>query len=129
MELKALKEYIVLNGLPCLVGALRVEGSWSCLDLLPLPGWLHLSPQAVVAECAARGDHYHVSLGYNVDPTLLEVIRQRWVGSVTVVEVDHIRDSNVAILAWRGLGADSEVWAALAQGYPRRVGFGLHISM
>ena len=47
-----------------------------------------------------------------------------------VVAIDHVRHTNVAMLAWgEGLGGDRGLWAALAQGYPGRVDFGLHVSM
>ena len=129
-EVALRKAFIVAVGLPCLVEGVRVEGTWACLDLRPLEGWTHLVSEEELKVHEARGERYHVSLGYDVDVELLEKLHQRWAGVRTTVAIDHVRDSSVAILAWGdGLGGDWDVWAALAQGYPRRVRFGLHVSM
>ena len=117
------KALVVARGLPCVV-RLRRNGAFSCLDLHPAPGWTHL----VSYPDAEAFGAYHVSLGYGVSEDLLATIAARWDGTATVVAIAWVRDTFVAMLAWEGLGGDSDVWADLEEGYPGR-GFGLHVSM
>ena len=112
-----------------MVVGVKLEGEFASLVLEPMDGWTHLTPDELLAEFAALGHVYHVSLGYGVDPNLVAEIHARWTGVATIVGISWVRDSNVAMLSWsEGLGADASIWAALAQGYPDR-SFGLHISM
>ena len=129
-ELARRRCHIAAVGLPCIVAGVVLEGDFASLVLTPVDGWTHLVADEELAGFEARGEHYHVSLGYWVDKELLADIDARWAGVRTVVAIEYVRDSNVAMLRWgEGLGGDRGVWAALAQGYPRRVSFGLHISM
>ena len=129
-ELARRKTYIVAVGLPCDVLGVVVEAEFAAVVLTPLQGWMHLVPDDQLPAFAALGYTYHVSLGYYVDPELLADIHINWAGVRTVGMIDHVRETNVAMLRWgEGLGSDPGLWAALAQGYPHRVGFGLHISM
>ena len=121
--------HILQWGLTCRVASLRRDGNWSGLDLEPLPGFVHLVTDEVYAGYVERGEPYHVSLGWDVSETLLDALARRWVGRELVLEVDHFSPNHVAVLAWRGLGADAEAWAAFAEGYPWKVSFGLHVSM
>ena len=117
-------------GLPCVVEGIVLEEDFAALVLSPLEGWTHLVADEELAGFAARGERYHVSLGYGVEKELLTDIDARWAGVRTVVSIEYVRLSNVAMLRWgEGLGGDRGLWAALAQGYPGRVEFGLHISM
>ena len=128
-ELVRRRAYIASAGLPCVVVGVKLEGEFASLVLEPAEGWTHLTPDELLADFAALGYVYHVSLGYNIDPELLEQIDAQWAGVETVVAISWVRESNVAMLSWTdGLGADPSLWAALAQGYPGR-DFGLHISM
>ena len=129
-ELALRRAHIVAVGLPCDVVGVVVEAEFASVLLAPLEGWTHLVPDDELPAFAALGYTYHVSLGYGVDRDLLKDIDIRWAGVRTVVLIDYVRESNVAMLRWgEGLGGDPGLWAALAQGYPGRVGFGLHISM
>ena len=128
-EVARRRSHIVDVGLPCVVTGVVMEGEFASLVLEPVEGWTHLVADEELAGFEARGERYHVSLGYWVDAELLEQIHARWAGVRTVVAIDWVRESNVAMLRWGdGLGGDDGVWAALAQGYPGR-DFGLHISM
>ena len=128
-ELAERRSHIAAAGLPCVVVGVKVEGEFASLVLEPADGWTHLTPDELLADFAAAGYVYHVSLGYNIDAELLKQIHASWAGIETVVGISWVRESNVAMLSWsEGLGADAGVWAALAQGYPGR-DFGLHISM
>ena len=128
-EVARRRSHIVDVGLPCDVVGVVVDGDFSSLVLVPAEGWTHLVADEELAGFEARGERYHVSLGYWVDAELLADIHARWAGVRTVVAIDWVRESNVAMLRWGdGLGGDPAVWAALAQGYPRR-SFGLHVSM
>ena len=112
-----------------MVVGVELEGEFASLVLEPMDGWTHMVSDDALADFAALGYVYHVSLGYNIDPELLEKIDAQWAGVETVVAISWVRDSNVAMLSWaEGLGGDPCLWAALAQGYPGR-DFGLHISM
>ena len=118
-------------GLPCRL-TLRRNGEWSCFDIEPLQGFIHLCVDAVYAGFVAHNEPYHVSLGYNVEEALLETLERRCGGRIALLEVRRFTPNHVAVLAWRGLGADAEVWRAWEAGYgwdPDRVAFGLHISM
>ena len=128
-EIGCREEAILKRGLPCVVASLRRNGAWSCLELSPLTGFLHLVSEEIYAGYVARGETYHVSLGYDVDERLLEALERRWVGQVVDLEIDRFTMNHVAVLAWRGLGADADAWAAFAEGYPQKLSFGLHISM
>ena len=128
-ELVRRRAHIASAGLPCLVVGVELEGEFASLVLEPMDGWTHMVPDNALAGFEAAGYKYHVSLGYGVNPELLEQIQARWAGVETVVAISWVRDSNVAMLSWaEGLGGDPSLWAALAQGYPGR-DFGLHISM
>ena len=128
-EVARRRSHIVDVGLPCDVVGVVVDGDFSSLVLVPAEGWTHLVADKDLAGFEARGERYHVSLGYWVDPELLAEIDARWAGVPTVISIEYVRDSNVAMLRWgEGLGGDDGLWAALAQGYPHR-SFGLHISM
>ena len=128
-EVARRRSHIVDVGLPCVVKGVVMEGEFASLVLEPVEGWTHLAPDELLADFAALGYVYHISLGYNVEVALLERIHASWAGIETVVGISWVRESNVAMLSWsEGLGADAGVWAALAQGYPGR-DFGLHISM
>ena len=128
-ELARRRLHIVAAGLPCVVKGVVVEGDFASIVLEPSDGWTHLAPDELLAEFAALGHVYHVSLGYGVEAELLAAIHASWAGIETFVGISWVRESNVAMLSWsEGLGADARVWAALAQGYPDR-SFGLHISM
>ena len=128
-ELVRRRAHIASVGLPCLVVGVELEGEFASLVLEPMDGWTHMVPDDALADFAALGYVYHVSLGYNIDPERLEKIDAQWAGVETVIAIAWVRDTNVAMLRWgEGLGGDDGVWAALAQGYPGR-DFGLHISM
>ena len=128
-ELVRRRARIASAGLPCVVKGVVMEGEFASIVLEPVEGWTHLAPDELLAGFAAMGYKYHISLGYNVDPELLEKIDASWAGVETVIAIAWVRDTNVAMLRWgEGLGGDDGVWAALAQGYPGR-DFGLHISM
>ena len=128
-ELARRRAHITAAGLPCVVVGVVIEGDFASIVLEPAEGWTHLTPEDALAEFAAAGYVYHISLGYGVDPNLVAEIHARWTGVTTIVGISWVRDSNVAMLSWSaGLGADPSIWAALAQGYPNR-SFGLHISM
>ena len=125
------EQFIMQRGLPCRL-SLRRNGRWACLDVEPAEGFLHLVTDEVYAGYVARGEPYHVSLGYDVDEALLEELARRWGGRTTTIEVERFTPNHVAVLAWRGLGADAEVWRAWETGYaydPDRVAFGLHVSI
>ena len=129
-ELARRRCHIAAVGLPCIVAGVVLEGDFASLVLVPVEGWTHLVPDEEIAGFESRGYNYHISLGYRVERALLEKIDARWAGVETVISIEYVRDSNVAMLSWgEGLGGDPGLWAALAQGYPHRVGFGLHISM
>ena len=124
-ELAVRRSRIAKAGLPCVVKGVVVDGDFASLVLEPMEGWTHMVPDEELPGFA----DYHISLGYYVDPELLADIHARWAGVETVISIDWVRDTNVAMLSWgEGLGGDDGVWAALAQGYPGR-DFGLHISM
>ena len=128
-ELALRRSRIAAVGLPCLVVGVKVEGEFASVVLEPMDGWTHMVPDDALADFAALGYVYHVSLGYNIGPELLETIDAQWADVETVISISWVRDSNVAMLSWaEGLGGDPSLWAALAQGYPGR-DFGLHISM
>ena len=129
-ELARRRAHIAAVGLPCEVVGVVLEEDFASVLLTPLQGWTHLVADDLLLAFAELGYTYHVSLGYGVDRDLLKDIDVRWAGVHTVVLIDYVRESNVAMLRWgEGLGGDPGLWAALAQGYPGRVGFGLHISM
>ena len=127
-EVALREQHIKQRGLPCRL-SLRRNGRWACLDVEPAEGFLHLVTDEVYAGYVARGEPYHVSLGYDVDEALLEELARRWGGRTTTIEVERFTPNHVAVLAWRGLGADADAWAAFGQGYPYKWSFGLHISM
>ena len=128
-EIARRRAYIVAMGLPCYVVGVVVEAEFASVVLTPVEGWAHLVPDDELASFAELGYRYHVSLGWGVDTELLTEIDSHWAGRRTVVLIDRILESNVALLSWNeGLGRDALLWAALAQGYPYR-NFGLHISM
>ena len=125
----ALREARILqSGLPCRL-TLRRNGEWSCLDIEPLPGFLHLCADEVYVAHVERGEPYHMSLGYDIEAALLEELERCWGGREVVIEVKRFTANHVAVLAWRGLGADADAWAAFGQGYPYKWSFGFHISM
>ena len=128
-EVARRRTHIAAVGLPCVVEGIKLEGDWAALVLTPVDGWTHLVADEELPKFQEMGYCYHISVGYGVAMELLDEIHARWAGVRTVVAIDHVRHSNVAMLAWgEGLGGDGVLWAALAQGYPHR-SFGLHISM
>ena len=106
VDLDARKAAVVAGGLPCRL-RFRREGDWSCLDVLPEPGFVHLVSDQEARAFELRGEHYHVSLGWSVDDDLLGAIAARWDGVVTTIRIAYVADSCVANLEWVGLGAMS----------------------
>ena len=128
-ELALRRSRIAKAGLPCVVKGVVVDGDFASLVLEPSDGWTHMVPDEELVRYAELGYLYHISLGYRVEVALLAEIDARWAGVPTVISIEYVRDSNVAMLRWgEGMGGDDGLWAALAQGYPHR-SFGLHISM
>ena len=124
---------IMVGGLPCRVHC-RCDGGFTRLDLDPLPGWVHLACDEVVAEHLAQGDHYHVSLStWPVDEGAWGRIMERWDGTELIIKMHYINDNGGAVLAWEGLGADPDLWQLYMTGsysYKWHENqYGLHISM
>ena len=128
-EVARRRTHIAAVGLPCVVEGIVLEGDFASLVLAPLEGWTHLVADEELPKFKEMGYYYHISVGYGVDKELLNDIHARWAGVQTVVAIEYVRLTNVAMLRWgEGLGGDRGLWAALAQGYPGR-DFGLHVSM
>ena len=122
---------IMAGGLPCRIRC-RSDG-FTRLDLEPLPGWVHVADDSTVAKHLAQEDHYHVSLSTRpVDEGAWGRIMQRWDGVEVIIKIQHVTMNGGAVLAWKGLGADPDLWDLYmtgSYGYKWEGGYGLHISM
>ena len=124
---------IIAGGLPCRISCAR-DGDFARLDLQPLPGWIHLANDEVVAEHLAMGSHYHISLStWPVDDEVWARICGRWHDVETVIHVGRVTNNGGAELAWSGLGSDPDLWMLYMEGsYSYKWHdnqYGLHISM
>ena len=106
----------------------RRDGRWAAIDVWPLRGFVHCCTLEQYLWHINNGWPYHISLGWDVDPELVEGLAARLDGVRTNIAVEYFSRNGVAVLANSGLGADSELWAAYVQGHPGRV-WALHISM
>ena len=93
-----------------------------------MTGFVHCCTLEQYIWHVENGWPYHISLGWDVDPELVEGLAARLDGVRTNIAVQYFSRNGVAVLANSGLGADSELWAAYVQGHPGRV-WALHISM
>ena len=121
------------DGLRCRVVCSQ-EGGFTRLDLIPLPGWIHLAHDEVVMEHLAMNSQYHISLStWPVDKVKWDHIMARWNDKELIIDIDYVTKNGGAVLAWAGLGADPDMWEIYMSGsyaYKWRDGqYGLHISM
>ena len=123
-------EQIVLHGLPCRLRLTTQPWGWSCLDVEPAEGFIHLcSPEQVEAP-RAQGYHYHITLGNDIPLDVLAEVALRWDGAKVVLPVWRVNDwSCVARLDLKGVGGCPWVLKAIELGDPERVWFGPHVSM
>ena len=121
---------IMARGLPCRLRLATNGRGWSCLEVEPLEGFVHLSDPEVLAEFLASGWTYHITLGWHAPEELLGEVGRRWDGAVVVLEVQWVSEwTCVARLDTRGVGGCPWVLKAITAADPERAWFGPHVSM
>ena len=129
-DVAALREQIVLQGLPCRLWLTTQPWGWSCLDVEPAEGFIHLCAPEQVEALQAQGWHYHITLGYHIPLEVLAEVASRWDGARVVLPVWRVNEwSCVARLDSTGVGGCPWVLRAIELGDPDRVWFGPHVSM
>ena len=118
---------IVRDGLPVEL-RVRRDGRWAAIDVWPLTGFVHCCSLEQYRWHINNGWPYHISLGWDVDPELVNRLAARLDGVQTNIAIQGFTPNGVAMLADRGLGADPEVRAAYEEGHRDRL-WVLHISM
>ena len=121
------------QGLACRL-AVKWDNHFARVELIPLPGFIHLATEESVRHELASGWRPHISLTkWTGDPEAFNRLVQRWDGVETVLSVDYVTDGAVAVLSWDGLGADPDAWALYLGGefaYKwEENSFGLHVSL
>ena len=129
-DVAARMERIVRDGLPCTLRLVTQPWGWSCLEVEPAEGFIHLCSPEQVEDFRAQGYHYHITLGNRIPLEVLAEVASRWDGVRVVLPVWRVNDwSCVARLGPVGVGGCPWVLKAIELGDPDRVWFGPHVSM